>query len=95
MIPEIDENISLVRWKALIELWKKKIIHQALPQIVDSHALDHVLEQYYLTSDSPTIDYIYSLAALGAKDPNELQPLLEAPTIEDLIKTTKELLTVK
>ena len=26
---------------------------------------------------------------------NELQPLLEAPTIEDLIKTTKELLTVK
>ncbi len=64
-------------------------------QIVDSHALDHVLEQYYLTSDSPTIDYIYSLAALGAKDPNELQPLLEAPTIEDLIETTKELLTVK
>ena len=95
MIPEIDENISLVRWKALIELWKKKIIHQALPQIVDSHALDHVLEQYYLTSDSPTIDYIYSLAALGAKDPNELQPLLEALTIEDLIETTKELLTVK
>ena len=31
MIPEIDENISLVRWKALIELWKNKIIHQALP----------------------------------------------------------------
>ena len=95
MIPEIDENISLVRWKGLIELWKKKIIHQALPQIVDSHALDHVLEQYYLTSDSPTIDYIYSLAALGAKDPNELQPLLEAPTIDDLIEKTKELLTVK
>ena len=95
MIPEIDENISLVKWKALIELWKKKIIHQALPQIVDSHALDHVLEQYYLNSDSPTIDYIYSLSALGAKDPNELQPLLEAPTIDDLIEKTKELLTVK
>ena len=101
MIPEIDENVSLIQWKGLIELWKKKIIHQALtsdpsnPQIVDSHALDHVLEQYYLTSDTPTIDYIYSLAALGAKVPNELQPLLEADTIEVLIEKTKELLTVK
>ena len=101
MIPEIDESISLIQWKGLIELWKKKIIHQALtsdpsnPQIVDSHALDHVLEQYYLTSDTPTIDYIYSLAALGAKVPNELQPLLEAVTIDVLIEKTKELLTVK
>ena len=101
MIPEIDESISLKQWKGLIELWKKKIIHQALtsdpsnPQIVDSHALDHVLEQYYLTSDTPTIDYIYSLAALGAKVPNELQPLLEADTIDVLIQKTKELLTVK
>jgi Lon protease-like protein len=101
MIPEIDENISLIKWKGLIELWKKKIIHQALtsdpsnPQTVDSHALDHVLEQYYLNSDTPTIDYIYSLAALGAKVPNELQPLLEADTIDILIQKTKELLTVK
>ena len=95
LIPEIDQNLSLVRWNALIELCKKKIIHQAFPQVVESHALDHVLEQYYLTSDSPTIDYIYSLAALGAKDPNDLQPLLEATTMEDLIERTKELLTVK
>jgi hypothetical protein len=101
LIPEIDENVSLIQWKGLIELWKKKIIHQALtsdpsnPQTVDSHALDHVLEQYYLTSDTPTIDYIYSLAALGAKVPNELQPLLEADTIDTLIEKTKELLTVK
>jgi len=101
MIPEIDESISLIKWKGLIELWKKKIIHQALtsdpsnPQIVDSHALDHVLEQYYLTSDTPTIDYIYSLAALGAKVPNELQPILEADTLDILIEKTKELLTVK
>jgi Lon protease-like protein len=100
MIPEIDESISLINWKELIELWKKKIIHQALtsdpsnPQIVDSHALDHVLEQYYLTSDTPTIDYIYSLAALGAKIPNELQPILEADTLDILIEKTKELLTV-
>ena len=101
MIPEIDESISLIKWKELIELWKKKIIHQALtsdpsnPQIVDSHALDHVLEQYYLTSDMPTIDYIYSLAALGAKVPNELQPILEADTLDTLIEKTKELMTVK
>ena len=95
MIPEIDENISLIKWNGLIELWKKKIIHQALPQIVESHALDHVLEQYYLTSDTPTIDYIYSLAALGAKDPNELQPLLESVTLDDLIEKIKKLLTVK
>ena len=66
-----------------------------MPQVVESHALDHVLEQYYLNTDSPTIDYIYSLAALGAKDPNDLQPLLEATTMEDLIERTKELLTVK
>ena len=62
MIPEIDENISFEKWEALVELWKKKIIKQALPQIVDSHSLDHVLEQYYLNTDTPTIDYIYSLS---------------------------------
>ena len=67
LIPEIDQNLSLVRWNALVELWKKKIIHQALPQVVESHALDHVLEQYYLTTDSPTIDYIYSRSRTWCK----------------------------
>ena len=95
MIPEIDENISLEKWEALVELWKKKIIKQALPQVVDSHSLDHVLEQYYLNTDTPTIDYIYSLSALGAKDPNELQPILEATSMDELIKRVEELLTVK
>ena len=95
MIPEIDENISLERWERLVELWKKKIVTQALPQVVEPHALDHVLEQYYLTTDTPTIDYIYSLSALGAKDPNELQPILEAITMDDLIQRVEELLTVK
>ncbi len=93
MIPEIDENISLEQWETLIELWKKKIIKQALPQVVDSHSLDHVLEQYYLKTDTPTIDYIYSLSAIGAKDPNELQPILEATTIEELIQRVGKLLT--
>jgi Lon protease-like protein len=94
MIPEIDENISLEKWEALVELWKKKIIKQALPQVVDSHSLDHVLEQYYLNTDTPTVDYIYSLSAIGAKDPNELQPILEATTMDELIKRVEELLVV-
>ena len=94
MIPEIDENILLEKWEKLVELWKKKIIKQALPQIVDSHSLDHVLEQYYLNTDTPTVDYVYSLSAIGAKDPNELQPILEATTMDELIKRVKELLTV-
>jgi len=95
MLPEIDENISLAQWSNLVELWKNKIITQALPQIVESHALDHVLEQYYLTTETPTIDYLYSLSALGAKDPHELQSILEATNLGDLIQKITELLTVK
>ncbi len=95
MIPEIDENISLDQWEKIIELWKKKTITQALPQVVEPHALDHVLEQYYLTTDTPTIDYIYSLSALGANDPNDLQLILEATTMNDLIQKVEELLTIK
>ena len=95
MIPEIDENISFEKWKRLVELWKKKIITQSLPQVVEPHSLDHVLEQYYLITETPTIDYIYSLSAIGAKDPNELQPILEATTMDGLIKNVEELLTVK
>lgn len=95
MIPEIDENISLEQWERLVELWKKKIIKQALPQVVDPHSLDHVLEQYYLKTDTPTIDYIYSLSALGAKDPNDLQPILEATTMPELLQKVEKLLTIK
>jgi len=95
MIPEIDENISLQQWERLVRLWKQKTITQALPQVVEPHALDHVLEQYYLITDTPTIDYVYSLSALGAKDPNELQPILEARDMNDLIHKVEELLTVK
>lgn len=95
MIPEIDESISIEKWEKLVELWKKKIVTQALPQVVEPHALDHVLEQYYLATDTPTIDYIYSLSALGAKDPNELQPILEATTMDELLQKVEELLTIK
>ncbi len=95
MIPEIDENISIDHWERLVELWKKKTVTQALPQVVEPHTLEHVLEQYYLTTDTPTIDYIYSLSALGANDPNDLQPILEATIMDDLILKVEELLTVK
>lgn len=95
MIPEIDESISLEKWQSLVDLWKKKIVQQALPQVVEPHALDHVLQQYYLATDTPTIDYIYSLSALGAKDPNDLQPLLEAANMEELLEKVEELLTIK
>jgi len=95
LIPEIDEHISLDKWEKLVQMWKNKIVRQALPQVVELHALDHVLEKYYLTTDLPTVDYIYSLSALGAKDPNELQPILEANTMDDLIQKVKELLTLK
>jgi len=95
MFPEIDENISYEKWEKLVQLWKKKIISQALPQIVEPHALDHVLEQYYLNTETPTIDYVYSLSALGAKDPNELQSILEARTMDELIQKVEKLLTIK
>ena len=94
LIPEIDDNISLEKWHELVSLWKNKIIAQALPQVVESHALDHVLEKYYLTTDIPTIDYVYSLSALGAKDPNDLQPILEADTLDILLKRVEELMTI-
>lgn len=94
-IPEIDENIPLDKWEKLVDMWKNKIVRQALPQIVEPHALDQVLEKYYLITNTPTIDYVYSLSALGAKDPNELQPILEANNMDDLIQKVTELLTVK
>jgi len=95
LIPEIDEHISLSQWENMISLWKEKTIKQALPQIIESSALDQVLEQYYLTTETPTIDYVYSLAALGAEDPNELQPILEANSMEELIDEFQRLMTVK
>lgn len=95
IIPEIDENISLTQWEKLIELWKKKFIYQALPEIIDSYFLDHVLQHYYLDTVTPTIDYVYSLSALAAMHPEELQPILEATTMDDLIHQVQALMTIK
>lgn len=94
-IPEIDDNISLNQWEHLVDLWKKKTVKQALPQKIEPAALDQILNQYYLATDTPTIDYVYSLAALGAQDPNDLQPILEANSMEGLIQKVEELLTIK
>ena len=95
LIPEIDEHISLTQWEGLVNLWKKKTIQLAKPQVIDSHALDHILEQYYLKTETPTIDYVYSLAALGAEDPTQLQPILEANSMEELIQEFQKLMTIK
>jgi len=94
LIPEIDDNISLNQWEHLVDLWKKKTVNQALPQIIDPYSLDQILTQYYLTTDTPTIDYVYSLSALGAQDPNDLQPILEANSMEELIQKVEKLLTI-
>ena len=94
LIPEIDDNISLNQWEHLVDLWKKKTVNQALPQIIDPFSLDRILTQYYLTTDTPTIDYVYSLSALGAQDPNDLQPILEANSMEELIQKVEKLLTI-
>ena len=95
MIPEIDGDISAEKWQGLVGLWKKKVTRQALPQTIEPHALDQILEQYYLATDTPTMDYVYSLSALGANDPDELQPLLEASGADELIQRAEELLTIK
>ena len=94
LIPEIDDSISLNQWEYLVDLWKKKTIKEAFPQVIEPTSLDQILTQYYLTTDTPTIDYLFSLAALGAEDPNDLQPILEANSMEELIQTVEKLMTI-
>ena len=85
MIPEIDGAIPESRWRRMVESWKRKTVRLALPQVVDPGSLDHVLERYYLITETPTPDYVYSLAALGAGSPEDLQHILEADTVEALM----------
>lgn len=95
MIPEIDEHVPTKEWEDLVNMWKDKIITQALPKTVEPHTLDHVLREYYLATDTPNIDYIYSLSALGAEEPGDLQPILEANTMNNLLSRVRELMTIK
>ena len=84
LLDDIDNTITLRDWQILIESWKKKISSIAAPQIISSEQLDLMLEQYYLKTETPTLEYVYSLCALGASSPNELQSILEARTLEEL-----------
>ncbi len=92
LLPEISDSITIKEWDKLVEMWKQKIIIQALPKIVNSFDLDRLLMQYGLASEIPTMDHVYSLASLGAVDPYDLQPILEANTISELLKKVEELL---
>ena len=86
LIDDIDQTITLKDWYNLVESWKNKIIRMASPQIVSSEQLDLMLEQYYLKTDTPTLEYVYSLCALGSSTPNELQSILEAVTLDQTIE---------
>ena len=85
LIDDIDQLITTEDWQNLVKSWKKKITALAAPEIISSEQLDLMLEQYYLKTDTPTLEYVYSLCALGASSPSELQPILESTTLEQLI----------
>ena len=92
LINEIDEKVPLEKWQQLVELWKQKIIAQAYPRKVLLSDLEMMLRHYDLLTETPTIDYTYSLCALGASSPNDLQPILEANSLEDLLLRVEDLL---
>ena len=92
MISEIDESISLVDWENLVDLWKNKIKKSTGNSDLTSHQLDHVLEQYYLKTETPTMEYVHSLCALASQTPLDLQPILECTNLEQLLQRTTKLL---
>ena len=47
---------------------------------------------YYLNTEIPTLDYVYSLCALGASSPQDLQTILESSTKEKLLKECEKML---
>ena len=92
MISEIDESISLVDWENLVDLWKNKIKKSAGNSDLTSHQLDHVLEQYYLKTETPTMEYVHSLCALASETPLDLQPILECTNMDQLLQRSVKLL---
>jgi len=92
MISDIDESISIVQWENLVKLWKNKIKKSSGNPELTSHQLDHVLEQYYLKTETPTIEYVYSLCALASETPLDLQQILECTDIEELFQKSTKLL---
>ena len=91
IMPEVDQNVSGAQWQKLVDAWKRKTARRA-SRSVDSQSLDLLLEQYYLVTDTPTPDYVYSLAALGADSPADLQRILEADTAADLVERVESLM---
>ena len=93
LIDDIEHSITITDWNTLIQFWKKKISHMAIPNVISSQQLDLLLEQYYLKTDTPTLEYVYSLCALGASSPYDLQPLLESATHTQLIDRALKILS--
>ena len=92
IISDIDSSISLTQWETLVELWKNNIKKSAGNPELTSHQLDHVLEQYYLKTETPTMEYVYSLCALVSQTPFDLQPILECTNMEELLQKSIKLL---
>ena len=92
IISDIDSSISLGQWENLVELWKNNIKKSAGNPELTSHQLDHVLEQYYLKTETPTMEYVYSLCALVSQTPFDLQPILECTNMEELLQKSIKLL---
>ncbi len=91
LIPEVDQSIPGARWRSVVDAWKRKVTRGAVGD-VDPRSLDMLLEQYYLVTDTPTPDYVYSLAALGSDSPEALQPILEANTVSELLSRVYSLM---
>ncbi|CAI9831120.1 conserved hypothetical protein [Nitrosopumilaceae archaeon] len=90
MLPEIDGSVPLSRWEGLVDGWKRSAASRA-GRDIDPRELDMLLERYYLRTETPTPDYVYSLAALCASAPEDLQPILESRDMEELLKRTGDL----
>ena len=92
MMSDIEDSISLVDWENLVEKWKLKIKKTSGNSELTSHQLDHVLEQYYLKTETPTMEYVHSLCALASESPLDLQPILECTNMEQLLEKSAKLL---
>ena len=95
MLPEIDENIPLAAWENLVFLWKNNVASRAKsnsspPPTPDM--FDEMLRQYYLMTDTPTAEYVYSLCALASSGPEDLQVLLESESVGGLLESAADLM---
>ena len=85
ILQEIDGTVPLAAWENLVFLWKKKVGARAKPGEMPPSALDEMLKRFYLVTETPTTEYVYSLCALGSSVPSELQHILESTSIDELL----------